>query len=198
VYEQALVSLLPKVQTLDLRKTAALFGLALTGPDRLTITFLNEPYTVTKEKVLDARGKEPRPWLSILIYNHLCMPDPPAPDGEWITFGSVPASHAKDKAWAGHVEDVIARHFAGNIEALSSACERFGGVKAAVQGGHDATYEFRFFPHYPALLLFSDAVPEENFPAQCRLLLDRTAPRYLDIESMVVLGEEFATRLTAA
>ena len=47
------------------------------------------------------------------------------------------------------------------------------------------------------LLLFYEAMPEENFPAQCKLLLDRTAPRYLDIESIVVLGEEFAGRLTA-
>ena len=66
-----------------------------------------------------------------------------------------------------------------------------------ISGKHDAAYEFRFFPHYPALLLFYDAVPDENFPAQCKLLLDKTAPRYLDIESIVVLGEEFAGRLTA-
>ena len=125
------------------------------------------------------------------------MPDPPEPSGEWITFGSVPASHAKDKAWAGHVEDVIARHFAGNVVALRTACEKLGGIPAQIEGAHDAIFKFDLFPHYPALLLFDDAVPEEDFPAQCRLLLDRTAPRYLDIESIVVLGEEFAGRLTA-
>ena len=48
------------------------------------------------------------------------------------------------------------------------------------------------------LLLFYDAVADENFPAQCKLLLDKTAPRYLDIESMVVLGEDFAGRLVSA
>jgi hypothetical protein len=196
VYEQALESLRPKIRALDFRKIASLFGTPLTGPDKLEIRFLNEPYVITKEKIRDPSGKEPRPWISILIYNHLCMPDPPPPAGEWITFGSVPASHAKDKAWAGHVEEVIASHFSGNVEALKSACAKFGGVQATAQGGQDAAYEFRFFPHYPALLLFSDAVPEEDFPTQCRLLLDRTAPQYLDIESIVVLGEEFASRLT--
>jgi hypothetical protein len=198
VYEQALESLQPKIRALDFRKVASLFGTSLTGPDKLELTFLNENYVVTKEKVLDPSGKEPRPWISILIYNHLCMPDPPSPAGEWITFGSIPASHAKDKAWAGHVEEVIARHFTENVDALKAACELFGGVKADTPGNHDAAYAFKFFPHYPVLLLFYDAVPGEDFPAQCRLLLDRTAPRYLDIESIVVLGEEFATRLTAA
>jgi len=198
VYEQALTSLQPKIQALDFEKAAFQFGATLIGPDTLEITFLQEPFRVTKEKVADAAGKEPRPWISILIYNHLCMPNPPKPAGEWITFSSVPASHAKDKAWAGHVEEEIARHFAGNVEGLKTACERFGGKPVTMTGSHDAAYEFRFFPHYPVLLLFYDAVAEENFPAQCKMLLDKTAPNYLDIESIVVLGEEFAGRLTAA
>jgi hypothetical protein len=198
VYEQALRSLQPKIQDLDLRKTAVHFGAAFAGPHCMEITFLNERYQITKERITNSSGAEPLPWISILIYNHLCMPDPPAPAGEWITFSSIPTSHAKDKAWAGHVEDVIARHFAGNVAALKTACENFGGICREISGSHDAAYEFRFFPHYPVLLLFYDAVADEHFPAQCNLLLDRTAPRYLDIESIVVLGEEFAGRLTGA
>jgi len=197
VYEQALTSLQPKIQALDFRKVALLFGVTFRAPDNLEVTFLNETYRVTKDKIMDFYDREPLPWISILIYNHLCMPDPPEMSGEWITFSSVPASHAKDKAWAGHVEDVIAKCFSGKVDALKTVCEKFGGCKAEMSGSHDAAYEFRFFPHYPVLLLFYDAAPEEDFPAQCKLLLDRTAPRYLDIESMVVLGEEFASRLTA-
>jgi hypothetical protein len=196
VYDQALESLKPRVLALDFGKIASLFGATLMGAERLELRFLNEHYVVTKEKILDSFRKEPRPWISILIYNHLCMPDPPLPSGEWITFSSIPASHAKDKAWAGHVEEVIARSFEGKADALRVACEKLGGVQVEIEGTHDAVFKFNFFPHYPALLLFDDAVPEENFQAQCRLLLDKTAPRYLDIESIVVLGEEFAGRLT--
>jgi hypothetical protein len=197
VYEQALRSLQPKIQALDFKKTAALFGAKLVSTDRLELMFLNELYHITKKRVTDAAGAEPPPFISILIYNHLTMPDPPPPAGEWITFSSIPASHAKDKAWAGHVEDVIAGHFAGNIDGLNTACEKLGGLPVDFSGSHDAAYGFRFFPRYPALLLFYDAAAKEDFPAQCKLLLDRTAPRYLDIESIVVLGEEFASRLTA-
>jgi hypothetical protein len=197
VYEQALISLRPKIAALDFTKTAARYGADLIAPDTLELTFLSDKYRITKERITDKDGKEPVPFISILIYNHLSMPDPPAPAGEWITFSSVPASHAKDKAWAGHVEDVIARHFTGNIEGLKKACERLGGVPTEVKGSHDIAYEFRFFPRYPALLLFYDAVPDEDFPAQCKLLLDKTVDKYLDIESIVVLGEEFAGRMTA-
>ena len=196
VYEQALICLRPKIAALDFAKTAVTFGADLIDPDTMELSFLGDKYRITRERILDNNGKEPVPFISILIYNHLSMPDPPAPSGEWITFSSVPASHAKDKAWAGHVEEVIAKHFAGNVDGLRKACEKFGGRLADIKGSHDAAYEFRFFPRYPVLLLFYDAVQDENFPAQVKLLLDRNVDRYLDIESIVVLGEEFAGRLT--
>ena len=197
VFEQTLAALRPKVAALDFTRVAADFGADLMAPDRVELTFLNERYTVTRERITGSDGREPDPFIAILIYNHLCSPDPPPPSGEWITFSSIPASHAKDKAWAGHVEDVIAKHFSGNVTGLKQSCERLGGMPANIKGNHDAAYEFRFFPRYPALLLFYDAVPDEDFPSQCKLLLDRTVDRYLDIESIVVLGEEFAGRMTA-
>jgi hypothetical protein len=197
VYEQALDSLRPKVAALDFQRVAEQCGARYVGADVLEIDFLGDPFIVTKERIADRDGREPVPFISILIYNHLRMPDPPPPAGEWITFSSIPASHAKDKAWAGHVEDVIARHFSGNVAGLRIACERHGGIPSGMKGTHDAAYEFRFFPRYPALLLFYDAVPDEDFPAQVKLLLDRNVDKFLDIESIVVLGEEFAGRMTA-
>lgn len=196
VYEQALISLRPKIAALDFAKTAASFGADLKDPDTMELIFLGDKFRITRERIVDKDGKEPVPFISILIYNHLSMPNPPAPAGEWITFSSIPASHAKDKAWAGHVEEVIARHFTENADGLKAACERLGGTPAAMKGSHDAAYEFRFFPRYPVLLQFYDAVPAEDFPAQCKLLLDKTVDKYLDIESIVVLGEEFAGRMT--
>jgi hypothetical protein len=198
VFEQTLAALRPKIAALDFARVTESVGAVPQGKDCLEISFLNEDYTVTKERILGPTGAEPSPFLSILIYNHLCMPDPPAPSGEWITFASIPASHAKDKAWASHVEDVIAKHFAGNVEGLKWACERLGGVETKMKGNHDAAFSFHFFPRYPVLLLFYDTAPEEDFPAQVKLLLDRHVDKFLDIESIVVLGEEFAGRLTTS
>lgn len=198
VFEQTLTALRPKIAGLDFSRVARDFGAGLAAPDRLEIEFLNERCIVTRDRIIGPAGTELPAFISILIYNHLCMPSPPPVSGEWITFSAVPASHAKDKAWAGHVEEVIAKHFAGNVEGFRGACVRLGGRPAEIAGGQDAAYEFRFFPRYPVLVQFFDAVPEEDFPAQCKILLDRTVDRYLDLESIVVLGEEFAERLVNA
>ena len=129
VYEQALISLRPRIAALDFEKIAARLGADLIDPDTMELNFLGDKFRVTRERIFDENDKEPSPFISILIYNHLSMPNPPALAGEWITFSSIPASHAKDKAWVGHVEDVIARHFTGNIEGLKKACEQMGGVR---------------------------------------------------------------------
>ncbi len=71
VYEQALEVLQKKIKRVDFKKAASLFGVNYLSPDSVEIVFLNEKYTVTKEKVLTASGNEARPWISILIYNHL-------------------------------------------------------------------------------------------------------------------------------
>jgi hypothetical protein len=197
VFEQTLTGLTPKIAALDFSRVAKDFGAELAAPGRLELVFLNERYTVTHDGVTGPSGAKPHAFISILIINHLCMPSPPPVSGEWITFSAVPASHAKDKSWIAHVEEVIARHYVGNVDGFRRACEQMGGKAADIKGGHDAAYEFRFFPRYPVIVQFFDAVPDEDFPAQCKLLLDRTVDKYLDLESIVVLGEEFAARLTA-
>ena len=79
VFEQTLAALQPRMRTLDFEKAARLFGARLAGPDELDLMFLNRPYRITREKVVDASGAEPPAWIAILIYNHLSMPDPPPP-----------------------------------------------------------------------------------------------------------------------
>jgi hypothetical protein len=46
--------------------------------------------------------------------------------------------------------------------------------------------EFDPLPQVPILLLFNDA--DEEFPAQCLLLFERRAEKYLDMESMAILA----------
>ena len=46
--------------------------------------------------------------------------------------------------------------------------------------------KFDLLPCVPILLLFNDA--DEEFPAQCLLLFEHRAEKYLDMESMAILA----------
>jgi dienelactone hydrolase len=45
---------------------------------------------------------------------------------------------------------------------------------------------FDALPKIPILLLFNDA--DDEFPAQCLLLFERRAEKYLDMECLAILG----------
>ncbi len=53
----------------------------------------------------------------------------------------------------------------------------------------DLSILFRPLPRIPLLLLFWDAVKEEGFETQIKLLFDETINEHLDIESIVFLSE---------
>jgi len=48
------------------------------------------------------------------------------------------------------------------------------------------------------LLLFWEADPEEDFPAQVHYLFDGNVSDYLDLESLLFLVEQLSDRLMAA
>jgi hypothetical protein len=61
---------------------------------------------------------------------------------------------------------------------------------------YDLVMQFPALPRVPLLMLYNDE--EEPFPAQCSVLLQRGAPRYMDMECMAMLGMVLAARLQAA
>ena len=161
----------------------------------MELTFLGDATGSPGTALLTRTTWSRPPSSTILIYNHLSMPDPPALAGEWITFSSVPASHAKDKAWAGHVEEVIARHFTDDIEGLKQACERLGG-KAPRRSREAMTLPTSSGSSpgtRPSCSSTTRSRPRTSPPsASCSW----TRPSTTLDQSIVVLGEEFAGRIT--
>jgi hypothetical protein len=56
---------------------------------------------------------------------------------------------------------------------------------------------FHPLPRIPFLLYFWDEDRDDGFPAKVKILFDATVLCYLDIESLVFLGEKTAQRLLA-
>ena len=46
--------------------------------------------------------------------------------------------------------------------------------------------QFKSLPKIPVLLLFNDS--DEEFPAQCTVLFERSAENYLDMECLAMVG----------
>ena len=66
-----------------------------------------------------------------------------------------------------------------------------------MQVAEDADLQLVFhpLPKVPVLLLFWEADPEEDFPAQVHFLFDGNISDFLDLESLLFLVEQLADRL---
>ena len=93
------------------------------------------------------------------------------------------------------VEDKIAHDFAGKISELEKTAKTMGGSDLDAGLGGDLCIRFPALPRTPLALVFYDQ--DDEFPASARVLFDASAPLFLDMECLAVLGLVLADQLAA-
>jgi hypothetical protein len=195
----ALEALQEKVAPLDFAALAQGVGAVYgeeDGRPYLNLEYFGRKFQVFKDEVRYPEGVEANPWDAILLYNFIFSQGRVAPTGAWITFQSLPNSVSKTKTLK-RLEGELAAHFADKRGRLAEAAAGLGAQPADMDGDADLKLVFRPLPKVPVLLLFWEADPEENFPAQAHFLFDGSISDYLDLESLLFLVERLAERLMA-
>jgi hypothetical protein len=148
------------------------------------VTFFNEICTVRREGVfagtrrIDTIG-------AILILRYLLHPPGDRIIDEWVPYrefrdGANFASYIKT-----NIEEVLAREFAGRKAMLAGRLEAIGGAAYAFESKPDLSMLVHAFPSIPILSVFWDQ--DDEFPSSFQFLFDRSAPSFLDMESLAVL-----------
>lgn len=195
----ALEALQEKIAPLDLSDLAPGVGGDYgeeNGRPYVDLDYFGHRLRVFRDEVRYPEEAEANPWDAILLYNYLASQGREEPTGNWITFQSLPNSVSKSKTLK-RLEGGVAAHFAGKRAYLEDQARRLGGAPVQAAGDADLQVVFRPLPRVPVLLLFWEAEPEEDFPAQVHLLFDGNVSAYLDLESLLFLVEHLTVRLTA-
>jgi hypothetical protein len=196
----ALEALQEKVAPLDFAGLAAGVGADYGEQDGcpyLDLDYFGHSLRVFKDKVGYPEGVAANPWDAILLYNYLASQGKTASTGAWITFQSLPNSVSKTKTLK-RLEGELATHFAGKQAKLEEAATLLTAEAVKIAEDADLQLVFRPLPKVPVLLLFWEADPEEDFPAQVHYLFDGNVSDYLDLESLLFLVEQLSDRLMAA
>ncbi|MFH1135448.1 MAG: DUF3786 domain-containing protein [Pseudomonadota bacterium] len=93
------------------------------------------------------------------------------------------------------VEDKIAKDFAGKMAELEKASRFLGGRSLDAGLGGDLCLKYPALPRIPLALVFYDQ--DDEFPASARVLFDASAPGFLDMECLAVLGLVLTDQLAA-
>jgi hypothetical protein len=195
VYEQTYQDYLSRIAELDFSFLADKLGMQLEG-QQVIIPFFGKPYRVSAKGISDPLNRQPHLSVCVILCKHLLMCPMIEPlAGNWMSFKDFKDAAPLIRAFYNTVTHPIAATFSGRLAALETAVKKIGGYQPAEQYPYDLAMQFDALPALPVLLLFNDK--DEEFPAQCSILFERRAEKFLDMECLAMLGMLFFQYLNA-
>ena len=162
--------------------------------DEVIVPFFGKPYRVSAKGIVGPAGERPSLEICVVVSNYLIWyQDDCSICDEWVSYRDFKDAGPLTTFYANAVEKPIARHFSGKLQQLEASCMAYGGSPSDLELSYELSMKFYPLPKVPMLLLYNDA--DEEFPAHCSLLFEKHADKYLDAESLAILGMILSTFL---
>ncbi len=186
VFEQTYQDYLRQLRQVDLQNIANRIGVEMEG-DAILLPLFGQLYKISSRGIIDSSGKEPIHSVKVILCQYLLHQPAVEPGGDdWVSYKDFKDASPFVGGFQNNTENALAKSFAGRLETLRRACLQLGGKDPGLNWGYQLSMKFDALPRIPILLLFNDA--DEEFPAQCLLLFERRAEKYLDMESTAILA----------
>ena len=186
VYDKTRRQYLDEIFSSDYSSKLQKLGVRAKGSG-IIIPFFKRPYRVSADKIVDPSGEQPSHSVSVVLCKYLLLcPDDYPIENDWVSYRNFKDAAPFAGAFANNVEKAIARNSAGRLTELQDSCLELGGYSPSIRLSYHLTMQFDALPRVPILLLFNDR--DSEFPAQSSVLFERRANRYLDVESLAIVG----------
>jgi hypothetical protein len=115
--------------------------------------------------------------------------------GNWLSYKDFKDAAPLIQAFSNTVTQPIAETFSNRLAELNVAGNKIGGYPPTDEYPYDLAMQFDALPKIPILLLFNDK--DDEFPAQCSVLFEKRAEKFLDMECLAMVGMRFFEYLKA-
>ena len=195
IYDQTYQDYLSRIAELDFPFIADKLGIKIDG-HKVVIPFFDKPYRLSAKGITDSSNRQPHLSVSVILCKYLLMCPLIEPlGGNWMSFKDFKDAAPLIQAFYNTVTQPIAETFSSRLAELETAGKKIGGYLPADQYSYDLAMQFDALPTLPVLLLFNDK--DEEFPAQCSLLFEKRAEKFLDMECLAMVGMFFFEYLKA-
>lgn len=191
-YEEVYQGLIPKLERADYRHAMLHLGVRDAG-ENVALESLGRTCLAGPGGVEAADGKPLDFTVRICLAYYLIHGGQSDLTGDWVAYRDFKDGAFFHAAFAQIVEDKIARDFSGRMPELEKAAALLGGEVLEAGLGGDLCYRFPMLPRTPLALIFYDS--DDEFPSSARVLFDASAPEFLDMECLAVLGLILADQL---
>ena len=186
VFEETYANYLAQIAELDFEKIAARLGAEIVG-DEIMIPFFGSPHRISAAGISDPSGKRPNFSVCVILFKYLLLcPDDDPLENDWVSFKDFKDSAPFAGSFVNYTEVPLAKYFSGRVKDMEAACRVIHGYPPAATFSYDLCMQFDALPRIPVLMLFNDA--DKEFPAQCAVLFERRAEKYLDMECLAMVG----------
>jgi len=186
VFEETYTNYLEQIARLDFKKIADQLGAEM-ADDELIIPFFGKPHRISVTGITAPSGSRPNFSVCVILFKYLLLcPDHDPVENDWVSFKDFKDSAPFSGAFVNYTEIALAKYFSGHLKVLETACRGIHGHPPGASFSYDLCVQFKALPKIPLLMLFNDA--DDEFAAQCRVLFERRAENYLDMECLAMVG----------
>ena len=193
IFEKVYQDYVAAVGSLDLPSLAPMLGATMNG-DELEVKLFDQIFAVSGAGVRGPDGERPNHSTSVVLAKYLLTcPDREPVDAEWVTYKDFKDALPYAEGFENTVHKPLVEFFSGRLAGLRESCEQLSAVPLDMEVNADLAVRCEGLPKIPLALVFYDE--DEDFPAGCSVLFQRSAASYLDMECIAILGALFRVRL---
>jgi len=148
-------------------------------PEKLSITGVNDDFIPVHE------------YFYLFIIYYLLRAKEVDLSGEWISDKDIPGGSTFFRGPHDIPTNLICNRFNNDIDAFKKRCRQLQGTSVAMG---DAAFTFRIAPRIPVTVLYW--MGDEDFPAEAKLLYDRSITEHLSLDIIFALVYEICTRIS--
>jgi hypothetical protein len=182
--EDLIRSLREKIMNIDLRDIPQDLGGRI-HDGSLIMPCLGREFEIAPDGEISSRGHI-TPWIKILLLHYISTHGKANLSGRWVSYSELRSGMVKASSFLRECEDPLKELFDADSGKTSAALEKLGAERSAE---FPTPYAWKLFllPKMPVIVLYWPA--EDEFASTVKILFDRTADRFLDVESIMFLLE---------
>jgi hypothetical protein len=162
-----------------------------------TLFTWGDEYTVDWRKGSITRSDQtlpsPHPFFYLFIVYYLLLPQDLKVYGEWISEKDLPGGTTFFRGPHLLPTSLIGDRFSNNLQGFCDCCRQLGGTPLQLA---DAAFSFQITKDIPVAVLYWTG--DEDFPAEAKILFDKTITEPLPLDIVFALAFEVCNRIGAA
>ncbi|MDR9449611.1 MAG: DUF3786 domain-containing protein [Acidimicrobiia bacterium] len=160
----------------------------------LLLTMLFRPYTVDTATYIARQpgGPEVNSFFQALLLTYLHTADGAPPAGRWMSFRDLPDGGFYHQAFQGYTGDRLVRKWQLDLEGFATACRSLGGSPVDLGS---AGFSLEVLPHVTLAAVYW--LGDEDLPSRATILFDASAPHYMVVDGLAILGSHLAGQILA-